>query len=327
MMKDFSLELKTTVAEVDAIVLAQLPKVEGQQKTVLDAMQYSVAAGGKRIRPILVQKCYALYKDRKGASWDRFMKPIVEAFMGAIEMIHTFSLCHDDLPCMDGDKYRRGQESTWYKFGEDMGTLAGDALSLYAFQRVTEVYLRQLSRAAVTGGVDSPDESSKFANAVLKATAILAGKSGVDGMLGGQTVDVEMTGKPLSEPQLQFIYELKTGALLEASMMMGAVLGNASQMELQRLGSIARSIGVAFQIEDDILDETSTQEVLGKPIHSDEENNKTTWVSIHGLEAAQAEVQRLSEEAIEGLKALPEVNEDARQFLIALTEELIHRKK
>ena len=136
-----------------------------------------------------------------------------------------------------------------------------------------------------------------------------------------------MTGKPLSEAQLQFIYELKTGALLEASMMMGAVLGNASQMELQRLGSIARSIGVAFQIEDDILDETSTQEVLGKPIHSDEENNKTTWVSIHGLEAAQAEVQRLSEEAIEGLKALPEVNEDARQFLIALTEELIHRKK
>ena len=304
MMKDFSLELKTTVAEVDAIVLAQLPKVEGQQKTVLDAMQYSVAAGGKRIRPILVQKCYALYKDRKGAGWDRFMKPIVEAFMGAIEMIHTFSLCHDDLPCMDGDKYRRGQESTWYKFGEDMGTLAGDALSLYAFQRVTEVYLRQLSRAAVTGGVESPDESSKFANAVLKATAILAGKSGVDG-----------------------IYELKTGALLEASMMMGAVLGNASQMELRQLERIARSIGVAFQIEDDILDETSTQEVLGKPIHSDEENHKTTWVSIHGREAAQAEVQRLSEEAIEGLKGLSEVDEDARQFLIALTEELIHRKK
>ena len=327
MMKDFSLELKNTVSEVDEIVLAQLPKVKGPQKTVLDAMQYSVAAGGKRIRPMLVQKCYELYKERKEESWNQFMMPIVQACMGAIEMIHTFSLCHDDLPCMDGDKYRRGQESTWFKFGEDMGTLAGDALSLYAFQRVSEVYLRQLSYAAVTGGVDSPDESSEFANAVLKALRILSGKSGVDGMLGGQTVDVEMTGKSLSEEQLQFIYELKTGALLEASMMMGAVLGGATQTEQMRLGNIARSIGVAFQIEDDILDETSTQEVLGKPIHSDEENHKTTYVSIHGLTAAQAEVQRLSEGAIEGLKTLHDVNEEARQFLISLTEELIHRKK
>lgn len=327
MMMDFSLELQNTVAEVDRIVRAQLPKAEGPQKTVLDAMQYSVAAGGKRIRPLLVAKCYELYKGRKGRSWDRFMTPIVEAAMGAMEMIHTFSLCHDDLPCMDGDKYRRGQESTWFKYGEDMGTLAGDALSLYAFQRVSEVYFRQLSRAAVTGGVESPDESSKFANAVLKALQVLSEKSGVDGMLGGQTVDVEKTGKPLTESELQFIYELKTGALLEASMQMGAILGGATQREQQTLGEIARTIGVAFQIEDDILDETSTQEVLGKPIHSDVENHKTTYVSIHGLEAAQAEVERLSKQAIEGLQSLSEVDEEARQFLMALTEALIHRKK
>ena len=324
---DFSLELQNSVAEVDRIVRAQLPKVEGPQKTVLEAMQYSVVAGGKRIRPLLVAKCYALYKGRKVKSWDRFMTPIVEAAMGAMEMIHTFSLCHDDLPCMDGDKYRRGQESTWFKYGEDMGTLAGDALSLYAFQRVSEVYFRQLSRAAVTGGVESPDESSKFANAVLKALRVLSEKSGVHGMLGGQTVDVEMTGKPLTEAQLQFIYELKTGALLEASMQMGAILGGATQQEEQALGAIARAIGVAFQIEDDILDETSTQEVLGKPIHSDVENHKTTYVSIHGLDAAQTEVERLSKQAIEGLQALSEVDEEPRQFLIALTEALIHRKK
>ena len=324
---DFSLELQNSVAEVDRIVRAQLPKVEGPQKTVLEAMQYSVVAGGKRIRPLLVAKCYALYKGRKVKSWDRFMTPIVEAAMGAMEMIHTFSLCHDDLPCMDGDKYRRGQESTWFKYGEDMGTLAGDALSLYAFQRVSEVYFRQLSRAAVTGGVESPDESSKFANAVLKALRVLSEKSGVHGMLGGQTVDVEMTGKPLTEAQLQFIYELKTGALLEASMQMGAILGGATQQEEQALGAIARAIGVAFQIEDDILDETSTQEVLGKPIHSDVENHKTTYVSIHGLDAAQTEVERLSKQAIEGLQALSEFDEEPRQFLIALTEALIHRKK
>ena len=208
---------------------------------------------------------------------------------------------------MDNDEMRRGKPSTHKKFGEGLGLLAGDALLTHAF-------------SAMLAAVCSDDKK-------VRAVRYLSENAGVNGMIGGQVVDVEMTGKPLSEPQLQFVYELKTGALLEAAMMMGAVLGGASQMELRRLEGIARSIGVAFQIEDDILDETSTQEVLGKPIHSDEENNKTTWVSIHGLEAAQAEVQRLSEEAIEGLKSLSEVDEDARQFLIALTEELIHRKK
>lgn len=321
---NFSIELKQAVSEVDAVVLAQLPKVEGAQKTVLEAMEYSVAAGGKRIRPLLLLQCYKLYRDRRSAAWHTLMMPVTEACMGAIEMIHTFSLCHDDLPCMDGDQYRRGRESTWYHFGEDMGTLAGDALSLYAFQRVTEVYFSALSCAAETL---SAAETEEAANAVLQALHVLSERAGVHGMLGGQTVDVEMTGKPLSEEQLQFIHLLKTGALLEASMQMGAILGGASAEEQARLCSIARSIGLAFQIQDDILDETGTQEVLGKPIHSDAENHKTTYVSLHGIAVAQQEVHRLSEDAIDGLRGLSGVNEDARQFLMALTEELIHREK
>ncbi len=323
MMTNFSIELKQAVSQVDAIVLAQLPEVKGAQKTVLEAMQYSVAAGGKRIRPLLLLQCYKLYKHRRSPQWQQRMTPVTEACMGAIEMIHTFSLCHDDLPCMDGDRYRRGRESTWYHFGEDMGTLAGDALSLYAFQRVTEVYFAQCAASETLPAPEAPEA----AEAVLHALHVLAERSGVHGMLGGQTVDVEMTGHPLSEEQLQLIHTLKTGALLEAAMQMGAILGGASEKEQDTLCRIARSIGVAFQIQDDILDETGTQEVLGKPIHSDAENHKTTYVSLHGISAAEQEVQRLSAEAIDGLRGLPDVNEDARHFLMALTEVLIHREK
>lgn len=316
---DFSLELKNTAELVDQIVKAQLPEITGQQKTVLEAMQYSVNAGGKRLRPMLMLKSFSLICS--DAERKEIMEPILHAAMGAMEMIHTFSLCHDDLPCMDGDKYRRGQESTWYHFGEDMGTLAGDALSLYAFEAVSRAFLNLQNKA--------PEAAMRYAPDIIRAMYVLAEKSGVSGMLGGQVVDVEMTGKPLTEEQLGFIYRLKTGALLEGSMLVGAILAGANPEELKKLEEIAARVGIAFQIQDDILDETSTQEVLGKPIHSDAENNKTTYVSLHGLKDAEQEVERLSQEAEEGFGWFcnERYNADACAFLMELTKSLIHRKK
>lgn len=324
---EFSELLQQKTAEAEAAVRACLPFTEGPQKTVLDAMRYAVEAGGKRIRPILMMESFRLLCGDKRREQELY--PVLGAFMGAMEMIHTFSLCHDDLPCMDNDRYRRGQLSVWAKYGEDMGTLAGDALSLYAFEvplavwHKTEQKMRTLGEAAADDGLQ--ERLYLYQSAVLRALSLLAEKSGISGMLGGQVVDVEMTGKPLTQEQLMFVYRLKTGALLEASMMIGAVLAGADDAEILALSRIAEHIGVAFQIQDDILDETSTQEVLGKPIHSDEENQKTTYVSLHGLEEAGRKVEQLSAEALRELDALA-VKGD-RYFLQALVKDLIHREK
>lgn len=324
---EFSHEFEITVKSINEILESYIPERKGLQKIVIDAMDYSVEAGGKRIRPMLLLKSFELYKDKMGDERYDFMLPVVHSFMSALEMIHTASLCHDDLPCMDNDRYRRGRESTWYKYGEDMGTLAGDGLLLYPFEVVSEFYSGQLKKA-VSGEVNvSAETLAACSEAFVKAVNILSGKSGIYGMLGGQTVDVEMTGKPLSDEQLMFIYKLKTGALLQSALMIGAVLGGASGEDLSKLSGIGEKIGVAFQIQDDILDETSTVEELGKPIHSDEENQKTTYVSIYGLEKAAKEVEKLSHEAIDSFRVLEGVNEDSRDFLISLTDLLIHRKK
>ncbi len=324
---DFSLELNKTVQSVEKIIMSHLPQAEGFQKTVIEAMDYSVEAGGKRIRPMLMQKSYELFCHDDNR--DAFMRPVLHAFMSAMEMIHTFSLCHDDLPCMDGDKYRRGRESTWYKYGEDMGTLAGDGLFIYAFETVSRVYEEQLLKVSCGENLSdySVREIELFTSQVMKAINVLSGKSGIYGMLGGQAVDVEMTGKPLTDDKLMFIYSLKTGALLQASLMIGAILAGAGDEEIAQMSEIGDEIGIAFQIQDDILDETSTEEVLGKPIHSDEENNKTTYVSLYGLEASRSEVERLSGLALDRLREFDDVDEDSRDFLIALTTMLISRKK
>lgn len=323
----FSHELGEAVKSVNEIIEKGIPEVSGLQSTVLDSMAYSVKAGGKRIRPLMILKSYELYKDRYGTRRDRFMLPVVHSFMCAMEMIHTASLCHDDLPCMDDDKYRRGRESTWFKYGEAMGTLCGDALLMYAPEITTKVYQNQVSEFVSDVDGSMKEEINNCSLSFVKALNILMGKSGVYGMLGGQVVDVEMTGKSLTDEQLMFIYRLKTGALLQASLMIGAALGGADDEELESLAGIGEKIGVAFQIQDDILDETSTEEVLGKPIHSDDENNKTTYVSIHGLSDAHEEVERLSVQAIKELENLSDVNEDSRRFLKNLTDMLINRKK
>ena len=294
---DINKEIAEHTTQVEAIITKYLPKESGYQKTVMEAMNYSFLAGGKRLRPMLMQETYRLF----GGSSD-----IIEPFMAAIEMIHTYSLIHDDLPAMDNDDYRRGRKTTHVVYGEAMGILAGDALLNFAFETACKGLMQDVGNPAVA-----------------RAVQILAQKAGIYGMLGGQVVDVESEGQPLEREKLDFIYDLKTGALIEASMLIGAVLAGASEKEQQVILQVAKDVGLAFQIQDDILDVTSDMETLGKPIGSDEKNHKTTYVTIRGLAQAQKDVEKISARALEGVASLSEEN----VFLNELIRYLIHRKK
>lgn len=289
--------LKQRTREVEAVVEQYLPAETGHQQTVFEAMNYSVRAGGKRLRPMLMQEMYRLFG---GCGQE------IEPFMAAIEMIHTSSLIHDDLPCMDNDELRRGLPTTWVKYGYDMAVLAGDALLIYAIETAVKA----------CGMTDN-------AAAVARATGILAAKTGIYGMIGGQVVDVQLTNQPIPREKLDFIYRLKTGALLEASMMIGALLGGADETALKKVEEMASHIGVAFQIQDDILDVTATTEQLGKPVLSDEKNQKTTYVTLEGIEKARREVKKFSDRAIALLHELPGEN----PFLEGLIRMLITREK
>ncbi len=283
--------------EVKQVVESYLPPVEGYQSTVLAAMDYSVRAGGKRLRPMLMEETYRLFGGRGKE---------IEPFMAAIEMIHTSSLIHDDLPCMDNDTLRRGLPTAWVKYGYDMAVLAGDGLLIYSME----------TAAKALSMTDRPD-------LVARCMGILAEKTGIFGMIGGQTVDVELAGKPVPREKLDFIYRLKTGALLEAAMMIGAVLSGGNEKELKVVEKMASCLGLAFQIQDDILDLTSSEEVLGKPVLSDEKNHKTTYVTLEGMKKAKQDVEMISEEAISCLHELPGKNE----FLEALIRMLVNREK
>ena len=279
--------------EIEEIIYSYLPEECGPQKTIFEAMNYSMKAGGKRIRPMLMREVYRLF----GGSGKE-----IEPMMAAMEMMHTSSLIHDDLPCMDNDEYRRGKKTTWVVFGYDMAVLAGDALMLYAFETAAKAL--------------SMTENTK---ACARCMQILASKSGIYGMVGGQTVDVELTGKPVPKDKLNFIYELKTGALLEASMMMGAVMANASEEDLKKVERMAGDIGLAFQIEDDILDVTASEEELGKNIGSDEKNGKVTYVTLYGMEAARQKILALTEEALTLIDTFPYSTEELKQLIRSLT--------
>lgn len=289
--------LEERTCEVEAVIEQYLPEETGHQKTILEAMNYSVRAGGKRLRPMLMEETYRLF----GGQGQE-----IEPFMAAIEMIHTSSLIHDDLPCMDNDQLRRGMPTVWVKYGYDMAVLAGDALLIYAVET-------GIKACAMT----------RDGNKVAQAVGILAKKTGIYGMIGGQVVDVQLTNQPIPREKLDFIYRLKTGALLEAAMMIGALLGGASEIELGQVERMASLIGIAFQIQDDILDVTATTEQLGKPVGSDEKNQKTTYVTLEGIEKAKEDVARISAEAIEILHSLPGEN----LFLEELIRILITREK
>lgn len=293
---NFNETLQEKRAQVQAVIREYLPEEGGFQKTLLEAMNYSMLAGGKRLRPLLMQETYELF----GGTGQ-----VVQPFMAAMEMIHTHSLIHDDLPAMDNDEYRRGMKTTHVVYGEAMGILAGDGLLNYAYETAVRAFAME------------PENKN-----LGRAIRILAQKTGIRGMIGGQSVDVEMEGQPLEEDQLDFIYRLKTSALIEGSMMIGAVLAGADEEAIGTVEAAARDLGLAFQIQDDILDVTSTTQVLGKSVKSDEKNNKTTYVSLKGLEQAQKDVEVFSERAIARMDSLPFRN----QFLRELMLQLIHRK-
>lgn len=296
----FMEELQQKVEHINDVLEKFLPAEEGQQRIIFEAMNYSVRAGGKRLRPILMEETYHMF----GGS-----SAVIEPFMAAIEMIHTYSLVHDDLPAMDNDEYRRGKKTTHAVYGEAMGILAGDALLNLAYETAAKAF-----------GMEVADTR------VAKAFAVLAKKAGVYGMVGGQVVDVESEKSDdcsITREKLDFIYRLKTGALIESSMMIGAILAGASSDEVSRVEQIAAKLGLAFQIQDDVLDVTSTLEVLGKPVGSDEKNNKATYVTFEGLDKAVSDVERISKEAEEQLDDLG--YDDA--FLKELFEYLIHREK
>lgn len=294
---NFKEMLSLRTREVWEAVEEYLPPVEGYQSTVLEAMDYSIRAGGKRLRPMLMEETYRLFGG-KGKE--------IRPFMAAIEMIHTSSLIHDDLPCMDNDTLRRGQPTAWVKFGYDMAVLAGDGLMIYAME----------TAAKALSLTTQPELAAR-------CMGLLAQKTGIYGMIGGQTVDVELAGKEIPREKLNFIYRLKTGALLEASMMIGAILAGAGEEEVSMVETIASKVGLAFQIQDDILDVAGNAQVLGKPVLSDEKNQKTTYVTLEGIEKAKEDVERISEEAVSCLHKLPGENE----FLEALIRMLVNRQK
>ena len=294
---NFKEELQQRTDYAEEVIRRWLPEERGFSKTMAQAMNYSMCAGGKRLRPILLLETLRLFGgDEK----------LAEPFMAGIEMIHTHSLIHDDLPAIDNDDYRRGRLTTHKVYGEAMGVLSGVTLLNYAYETMFRAF-------------ELTDDKDR----VIRAVRIMAEKTGIYGRLGGQSVDVENDGKPLEKDLLDYIYEHKTSALIEASMMVGAALAGASEAEIKVIEDSARDIGLAFQIRDDILDVTSTTDELGKPVFSDEKNDKTTYVTIEGIEKAKSDVEEISKRAVSALQSLDRKND----FLEELVLMLVNRKK
>ena len=304
---NFDQELENKIKEIEQIIKEYLPQCFSGKtdwaKTVTEAINYSVNAGGKRLRPLLMVETYRLFGGTN---------KVIEPFMAAIEMIHTYSLVHDDLPAMDNDLYRRGKKTTWAVYGEAKAILAGDGLLNYAFETALKSFLL-------------PDGD---ANRKARALSILAQKAGIYGMIGGQTADIEAEnlGEKVTQEHLLFIHEHKTAALIQAAMMVGAVLAGANEEQVMLVEKAAYEIGIAFQIQDDILDVTSTLETLGKPVGSDAKNQKTTYVTLRGLTEASQEQKELSDHAIKLLNTL-EKKGVQNEFLMELIRSLITRVK
>ncbi len=315
---NFETELEQKTAKVEAVLRRYLPAETGYQRRVAEAMNYSIQAGGKRLRPLLMAESAALFTDVSLISMegdatvqDGLVNRALPLFMAALEMIHNYSLVHDDLPAMDNDEYRRGRKTTHVVYGEGMAVLAGDGLLNYAFETAVCAFEKAETEAEI--------------RRVAAAMKILACRAGINGMIGGQCADLEAEkpGENVTEEMLLYIHEHKTAALIQAAMTIGAVLAGAAQEEIAMLEKCACNIGVAFQIQDDILDVTGSLEILGKQVGSDEKNHKLTYVTMHGLDESKRQVAKLSEEAVEILASFPRRN----LFLEKLTKQLIYREK
>jgi len=288
----FKSKFESYVNLIEKTINEKFPESNSEYALVNQASRYSLLLGGKRIRPILMLEFAKLF----GAA-DSDVLP----FCVAIEMIHTYSLIHDDLPCMDNDDLRRGKPACHKKFGEDIALLAGDNLLTESFKIAAD--------------------SSACAERKIKAISILAERAGFNGMIGGQVLDLWFEECTPNAEQITRMYMMKTGALLSASAEIGVVLGGGSEEDLQNATNYALNLGLAFQIIDDILDITGDEKLLGKPIGSDADNNKTTLVSILGLENAKALAQELTQKALECLSKF----EGNTEFLIELTSSLLNR--
>ena len=291
---NFKEELTNRVQQIEDVIFSMLPTEEGPQKQVIEAMRYSVMAGGKRLRPMLMWESYRSFgKD------DEKVYP----FMAALEYIHNYSLVHDDLPAMDNDEYRRGRKTTHVVYGEDVAILAGDALLNYAYETI--------AKAMQDTSVDS---------GMIKAFGIFARKAGIFGMVGGQSVDVvnENNNTDMGLSDILFIHENKTAALIECALMCGAALAGANDDQIAMMEKVGSNIGLAFQIQDDILDATGSFEELGKPIGSDEKNQKATYLSLEGMDKSKEDVEKLSEEAVDILKNVPKRNEFLEELVMSL---------
>lgn len=280
-------------SEINSFLLNYFKNKGTFNKIIYDSASYSLNIGGKRIRPLLMLLTYNMYKN----NW----KDIIE-FSAAIEMIHTYSLIHDDLPCMDNDDLRRGKPSCHKAFGEDTALLAGDALLTHAFE--------------IIAMSDLSDDKK------VSASLLLAQNSGVGGMIGGQVIDLIYEKQNPSVKQLLNVYKMKTGALISAACLMGCISAGANENQMACASKFAYSLGIAFQIQDDILDIIGDEKELGKPIGSDAQNDKTTYATLLGIDKAKADVEKLTQSAISQLDAF-----EKTEFLKELALKLVNRKK
>ena len=294
---NFKEELQKRTELAEQVIRKYLPRESGFSKKMAEAVNYSMLAGGKRLRPVFMYETYRMFGGRE---------ELVEPFMAAMEMVHTHSLIHDDLPALDNDEYRRGRKTTHVVYGESAAILAGDALLNYAYETAFAAFDMTCACGA------------SMQTRITQALKILGRKTGIYGMLGGQGVDVENDGKPLTREMLDYIYENKTSALIECAMMIGAVLAGASKEETEKIEQAAGRIGIAFQIQDDILDVTGSTKELGKAVGSDEKNHKTTYVTLEGIEKSGEKVRILTDEAIGLLQELPGEKEFLTELLISL---------
>lgn len=292
-------ELDNYVNQINKMLEDKLSEDTGYAQYLMEAMKYSVNGTGKRLRPLLMQETCKKFP-RKA--------PELEYFMAALEFIHSYSLVHDDMPCIDNDEYRRGRKTTHAVYGETTALLAGDGLLNFAYETAAKAFT-VTDDAALTG----------------RALSVLSKKAGIFGMVGGQAADVEtekgsasMTGE-----RMIYIHKNKTAALIEAAMMIGAILGGAKDDEINKLEEAATAIGIAFQIRDDILDVEGSFAELGKPIGSDESNQKETYVTLFSMDRAKKDVEEYSEKAIDIIENVGTEN----KFLTELTKSLVYRTK
>ena len=290
---EFENIMKNDISLVESRLTDLLPKCANGQDEVVEAMKYSLVNGGKRLRPVL---CLEFAKACGGDRFDAL------DFACAVEYIHTYSLIHDDLPCMDDDDMRRGKPSCHKQFGEATALLAGDALLTHAFQ--------------IVAGAELDDSK------IALACGLLAQNAGVQGMVGGQVIDLKCESESPDLRQLLSVHRLKTGALISAACLLGCIAAGADDKKIAAASAYAYDLGVAFQIKDDILDVTGSSEELGKPVGSDEDNNKTTYVSLRGIENAQKDVEKLTSAAISRLSEFQNT-----EFLEALSRYLVNRNK